>query len=313
MKFSTQRPRDSSEAAGSNASLRARPAQSIRTVIVGTDLSARSDRALGRAVELAKSHTARLVVLHVLDEDLPASVQAGVTAAAKEEIEGCLGQAGDLTGLDVEIKVVPGNGYNDILENAHARGADLIVMGVHRNESGKKSITGTTMERVIRKGKLPVLVVPDRVKGPYEKVMIGVDFSVFSRVAIRGAVALAPSAEFYAVHAFQVPFEAFQPGEGMRQTIRSEHERDLTAMIEEELDSLIGSSVDGQQSGISLQKVVQHGEVPAVLRAEAERLQPDLMVLGTHGRVGLSHALLGSVADDFLNLPPCDVLVVKAW
>ena len=215
--------------------------------------------------------------------------------------------------LDIQIEVVPGKGYNDILENAAAHGADLIVMGIHRNESGKKSISGTTMERVIRKSKLPVLVVPDRVKGSYEKVMIGVDFSVFSRVALRSAVALAPSAEFYAVHAFQVPFEAFQPGEELRQTVRNEHERDLTAMIEEELDSLIGSSVTGQQSDISLRKVVQHGEVPAVLRAEVERLQPDLMVLGTHGRVGLSHALLGSVADDFLNLPPCDVLVVKAW
>lgn len=301
-----QRPSDSSQPAAVTA-------RSIETILVGTDLSARSDRALARAVELAKSHAARLIVLHVLDEDLPASVQAGVSAAAQEEIEGCLGQTGDLTGLDIQINVVPGMGYHDILEHAYAGNADLIVMGVHRNESGKKSISGTTMERVIRKGKLPVLVVPDRVKGPYRKVLIGVDFSVFSRVALRNAVSVAPSAAFYAVHAFQVPFEGFQPGETMRQTIRNEHERDLAAMIEEELDALIGSTVNGRQNDVSLQKIVQHGEVPAVLRAEVERLQPDLMVLGTHGRVGLAHAFLGSVADDFLNLPPCDVLVVKAW
>ncbi|MDP7392813.1 MAG: universal stress protein [Pseudomonadota bacterium] len=59
--------------------------------------------------------------------------------------------------------------------------------------------------------------------------------------------------------------------------------------------------------------MVKQGEAVAVLRDEVSNLRPDLLVFGTHGRVGLSHLLIGSVAEAILNQPSCDVLVVKAW
>lgn len=290
-----------------------RPGDFPGTILLATDLSARSDRALERAIALAKSHAARLVVFHVLDDDLPTTVQDRVAAAATEEIEACLAKLPDAEGIDVSIDVAPGKDYRDIIAKADAVAAALVVMGIHRNEAGRRPIAGTTLERVIRGGDHPVLVVPDRVKGPYERVMIGVDFSVYSRIAIRGALLLAPAARFDIVHAFHVPFEGLQPGDGPRRAVREERERELTRMIEEEMASLIDVSVTASPAAARFAKIVRHGDVRSVLRSEAERLQPDLLVLGTHGRVGLSHALLGSVAEDFLSRPPCDVLVIKAW
>ena len=49
-----------------------------------------------------------------------------------------------------------------------------------------------------------------------------------------------------------------------------------------------------------------------VLQKQMSEFCPDLLVLGTHGRTGVAHATLGSVAIDFLKDPPCDVLVTKA-
>jgi nucleotide-binding universal stress UspA family protein len=43
------------------------------------------------------------------------------------------------------------------------------------------------------------------------------------------------------------------------------------------------------------------------------RLSADLLVAGTHGRTGVAHAFLGSVAEDLLHQAHCDVLVAKAW
>ena len=60
-------------------------------------------------------------------------------------------------------------------------------------------------------------------------------------------------------------------------------------------------------------RIVKQGEAVAVLRDEVSNLRPDLLVLGTHGQVGLSYMLIGSVAEAILNQPSCDVLVVKAW
>ena len=60
-------------------------------------------------------------------------------------------------------------------------------------------------------------------------------------------------------------------------------------------------------------RIVEQGEAVAVLRDEVSNLRPDLLVFETHGRVGLSHLLIGSVAEAILNQPSFDVLVVRAW
>ena len=301
------------EASGENADSAALP-RKIQSLLMATDLSSRSTNALARSLELATAHQARLTVLHVLDEDLPAATQARVADAAREEIEDRIAKIGRPATVDIAVDVVPGRDYQDILRAAETKDADLIVTGVHRNESGVRAITGTTMERVIRKGARPVLVVADEVKAAYQKLIVAVDFSVYSRIAIRNAVALAPNAEFYFVHAFIVPFAGFQASREVRQEIREGHEKELAAMIEEEMKALIAASLDAPKDlEKRLHPIVRHGDVNSVLTEEIKSLSPDLLVLGTHGRVGIAHAVLGSVAERFLNHPPCDVMAVKAW
>jgi nucleotide-binding universal stress UspA family protein len=52
------------------------------------------------------------------------------------------------------------------------------------------------------------------------------------------------------------------------------------------------------------------GEPAATLVAELERGKHDLVVIGTHGRTGLKHLLLGSVADKLIRFSPVPVLTV---
>jgi nucleotide-binding universal stress UspA family protein len=62
-------------------------------------------------------------------------------------------------------------------------------------------------------------------------------------------------------------------------------------------------------------EVVWHLEVGTPfleIRAAAERYRADLIVMGTHGRTGLAHAVLGSVAERVVQHAPCPVLTVKA-
>lgn len=54
------------------------------------------------------------------------------------------------------------------------------------------------------------------------------------------------------------------------------------------------------------------GEPYVEIVREAERIGADLIVMGTHGRSGFSHALLGSVAEKVLRLAPCPVVVVRS-
>lgn len=282
----------------------------MKNILMATDLSARSDRALERAVRLARAHGSTLTVVHVVDEDLPASLADAQEQAAGEAIRG---QIGGLEGGDsasVSIKVVFGRPYASILEMSEDGEADLIVLGVHREDAFKDMFRGTTAERIIRAGNTPVLLVKDHVTEPYRRIMVGVDFSVYSRRAIEFAVKFVPGGDFHLVHAYDVPFKGFLYGHDTRREVSKQHQAQFEHMVNAEMASFL----DSLETPVpTLQRVAQEGEVRDVIHRQLDKLKPDLLVIGTHGRTGVAHAFLGSVAEDLLRQPPCDVLAVKAW
>lgn len=87
------------------------------------------------------------------------------------------------------------------------------------------------------------------------------------------------------------------------------HEKDIQRLIAEESAAFFA----GVSASAPLRPVSRLGSPIQVIGAELERMQPDLLVLGSHGRTGVAHALLGSVAGHFLASEPWDVLAAKAW
>lgn len=281
---------------------RASPA--LSKVLVATDLSARSDRAVERAVLLARQTGAALTVLHVVDADLPRRIADRLRDDAHVLIGDHLATLQDASALAPDIKVVFGKDYKDIEDVARKTGCELIVLGVHRNET-RELFRGTTAERVIRSGGHPVLMVKTRPRSAYRRIMVGVDFSECSRRAIEFAAKLFPEGEFHLVHAFDVPFKAFLTGDDSRREVSKSHQ--------EEMGRLVDSSALRpilQAAPTRLFQVLRQGAVRDVIHDQVDRLKPDLLVLGTHGRSGIEHAVMGSVAEDMLSHPPCDVLAV---
>lgn len=120
----------------------------MQRLLVATDLSARSDRAVERAVLLCGRSGASLSVLHVLDEELPPESSRGAEAQSSVRMPMALGR-------EASIDVVSGSPALEIV----SRDADLIVLGKHHEHP---VFRGTTAERTIRYGSRPVLVVKNR-------------------------------------------------------------------------------------------------------------------------------------------------------
>lgn len=284
----------------------------MKVILIATDLSAGADRALERAAALAEQHGARLSILHVVDSDQRPAMIDHLLEVARNTIYEDLARLASrhAVGTDAQVAIEVGRGFSAILKQADAVNADLIVLGTHRAEAVVDAFGGTTAERVLRRARVPVLMVRDHCRRPYQRVVIAVDFSVYSRRALDAALRLAPMAQHHLLHVFHVPFEAFLSNEETREQFRQECFKRVTAMIEAELQSLSAPPI---VPAFPLEKIVREGDVRPAIREEVQRLQADLLVVGTHGRTGVAHALLGSVAEDLLRQAPCDVLAVRAW
>lgn len=130
----------------------------IKKFLVATDLSARSDRALQRAVALAHERMGEVEVLHVVDGSLPEPMLSQHEAAAKSAIGDQITSLGLGREGVVRTSVVRGQDYIDIIKQADTLQASMIVLGIPR-QTGRGIFGGTTAEKIIRSSRIPVLTL----------------------------------------------------------------------------------------------------------------------------------------------------------
>ena len=85
---------------------------------------------------------------------------------------------------------------------------------------------------------------------------------------------------------------------------------DMTKVMERVTDGLRAEEKRVQEAGLSTETAVLIGRPDAEIVARATATHAELIVMGTHGRSGLAHALLGSVAERVVQHAPCPVLIV---
>ncbi|MDG4892556.1 universal stress protein [Mesorhizobium sp. WSM4976] len=154
-------------------------------ILATTDFSTRSQRALRRAGVLARDIAAEITLLHVVDDDQPSALVDLEKREALKYLEEQMVSIAELQGLKCDSAVVAGDPFDGILKAAEARSIDLIVMGAHRKQLLRDIFVGTTIERVIRTGSYPVLMVNAEVEHSYNQVMAAVDMSMPSARASR--------------------------------------------------------------------------------------------------------------------------------
>jgi len=283
----------------------------MKRFLVASDLSDRSDLAINRALALAGQHRVPLKILHVVDEDLPASLAESIRDYAQVYLDNRVTAAGLTTaGVDASVDVIFGHDYQTVLRVADEDDAELIILGCHRPADTSGRFLGTVAERVIRQGHRPVLVVKNPAAHDYSKVLVCIDFSVQAQHATRCAAALAPGARFCFVHAYQIPFQGLIRGQTTRDQVRVAHEQRVHRVVQQQMDAFAHDTAAYETDA---QHIIEQGPAVEVIMRQVRRAKPDLIVAGTHGRTGVAHMLLGSVAEELLRDPPGDMLVVKGW
>ena len=289
----------------------------LGTILVPHDFSSHSEAALKRAIDLAKASKARIHLLHAYawpvngvmpyDMVMPSGVWDAIREGTLEKLEE-LRKGIAQQGVEADAEASSLLPVEAITGAATRLRADLIVLGTRGLTGVKHIVLGSVAERSVRLAPCPVLAVKEGDPGgPLRQIVVATDFSEPGDHARDVGVALAKQlgAEVHLVHAFDIPLALVTPYEvAVPDGLIREAREAARKKLDRALDEVRAKGV----------KATGHlAEVPAApaIADLAKELKADLIVVGTHGRTGLRHVLLGSVAERTLRLAPCAVLTVK--
>lgn len=278
-------------------------------ILAATDFSTRSNRALRQAGLLAQSTNAKLHIVHVVDDDQPEALVRLEKDEAERVVREQLASMPELQDIQARPTVVTGDPFDGILRAASDINVDLIVMGSHRKHFLLDIFVGSTIERVIRNGPFPVLMVNHEAQRRYLNVIAPTDMSDASAQAIRAASSLGLIGEQGAtlLHAFLSVGKSKMLVAGMERPLVDDYVAVERKNATDELARFLVAHDLGRERW-SL-RVEEGGPIEVIARA-VEQMSPDLLVMGTHGRSRLVKALIGSVTEEVLRSLNVDVLAV---
>lgn len=142
------------------------------------------------------------------------------------------------------------------------------------------------------------------------EILVAVDFSEGSIAALSQAdfIAQRLGAQLHVLHVWSAP-EFLPPDARASDGALTSFGKALEAQADRDLQRFV---TDAKTRGIAVSHAfMESGVASSTIVTVAKRQKYDLIVLGTHGRTGVAHALLGSVAERTVRYAPCSVLTVR--
>ena len=281
----------------------------MKRILVATDFSERSDRAVRRATLLAKTSGASLSVGHVIDDDQPRRILRAEQQAAEAVLAEQTRSLREIDGLECASRIVLGDPFEGITAAVREDDADLLVIGPHRRQVLRDVFVGTTAERTIRASDRPVLMANGIPAGPHRHILVAVDLSGCSGDAVRAVqnLGLEAKAAVSVVHIFDAPAAGLM----VRASSTEDEIQDYLADEEERASGELAAFLQDLDLK-PMQRFLKHNEssIAYTICAAAREVSADLIVVGTHGRTGIVKTLLGSVAAETLRSSDRDVMAV---
>ena len=284
--------------------VRAREEEPLATVLAAIDLTPLGRRVADRSRLIAEMVQGDVTIFHSVEPLMEAFVGDGVAEIIRKHRLEVTQALADwcASRTDVPVRTVTVKGAPSYEVVKASKSADLVVMGSSTTDNAE---VGATAFRVAETARSDVLVIRRQPRVPYRRVIVGVDFSEGSALAVEAALRWAPEAEVTVAHVLPTRFDAFMLDSGM---------------FPEEVDQLRRRRLD--EAGYRLEEFVERwpgrvrphladGPAESMLEDVARRRNADLMVVGSRGAGATKIVLLGTVAASVLRAMPCDVLVAR--
>lgn len=287
----------------------------LERILVPTDFSAPSDAGLSYARLLAKTYDASLHLLHVTGTRSTPPHEAMDSGnrepAALRGLRDCL--TADDRRRRVVVRVVEApDSARQIVQYARAINADLIVMGTHGRSAVAQLLMGSVAEKVVRTAACPVFTTHDALRASaagFRRILVPTDFSTPSNAALdcTQRLAIRFSASLHLLHVLEEVPSAGALGTAV---FLNESPEARSFRLADARDRLKQQISDGRVTLGATTEVI-FGSPAHVIADYAADNGFDLIVMGTHGRTGMAHLLVGSVAERVVRSASCPVLTTQ--
>jgi nucleotide-binding universal stress UspA family protein len=291
-----------------------------KRILIATDFSECSRVALDICISAAKCMKIKLYVLHTIEKLphdyrhlLPSATHADMKQKleedARDKIKAMLPE--ELLEKEDIVPIVRfGKPFLEVIQVAKEKDVDIITIGTHGRAGVDRVILGSVAERVVRKAHCPVMVVRSEKYIGFKRIIVPIDFSDCSRMALEYAAATARAhrSKLTILHVYEGSFV-----EPYIKAANSEEEADeimkeIERVNETKYDEFL-KTID--LSGVEYEKLLKKGIPKTDIVETAMEQQANLIVMGTHGRSGIKHTLIGSTAEEVVRTVHCDIVVVK--
>lgn len=276
------------------------PVGRFQCIVLATDGSEFSTAAETTAIEMAAHCGARLIVTRVVqtNPEYEALAPERVQKAEQEALRYVqnVARRAQEQGIDTETLIRHGpDPYQEFVRAADSKHADVIVIGRRARSDLARLMVGDSTAKVIGLANCNVMVVPRDTGMPTQGILVATDGSRLGDTAAYTAVRL--------VSQCTLPLTVVTVlGEDASEEQLAEAEASLQRVHR-----------TASSAGIKVEAIQETGRRPeaAILQA-AKQQNADMIIVGSHGRTGLSRLLMGSVSERVIGSAQCPVLVVKA-
>ncbi|MBD3225523.1 MAG: hypothetical protein GF313_12410 [Caldithrix sp.] len=293
----------------------------LKKILMPTDFSKPANHALSQAVALALKYDAELIVLHarVMYEDDPANLTAKIEALKDEERkieEDLLQKLRNCTEhhkqLNVKHEIVRGySSPSAILSYLNNNPFDLVVIGTHGRTGLGHFLIGSVTEKVVRYSPSPVLTIAPEstITDQFKRILVPFDFSEHAKMAYQSALNIADNNQAQITLLYVLNRESHPEFYSWGMSDVFETIPDIEQKARAQLEKVIQEIPN--PDGVAIQTEVTEGVPHKGIKEYADEHELDLLIIATHGRVGLDRFLLGSTTEKVIRSVPLPILTLK--
>jgi nucleotide-binding universal stress UspA family protein len=287
-------------------------------ILLAFDGSDSSEAAVRQAASRPWPEGTRICVLNVVDLFTFHSPRAGsllidAQVRAGEFLVKAAADRLSSHGLEVESTVIKGYPPSAIVDYAKEWGADFIIIGSQSSGTIRRFLLGSVAQVVLRHAHCSVEIVRQREEKASPsapmKILLATDGSEFSLAAAR-SIAARPwpeRTEVKVVCVLHMPDPMAETWEGSSEAIA----RIESEYYEEAEEDVTDAEKLIKGAGLKVTSSVLEGYPKAVILDEADRWRADLIVVGSHGRRGVTRLVMGSVSEAIALYADCSVEVIR--